>query len=126
MKTSNNNKLGKFFRTAAFVALVLIVTVAKLSATPLKSDSLKTEAEVSTEEAAMIEDLLMALEEMEEWENFESPNAATVEVYNNNDELLFTGTQEEWDAQQAPQVTSIKRKAELLFEMEGNSIYKVF
>ena len=126
MKTSNNNKLGKFFRTAAFVALVLIVTVAKLSATPLKSDSLKTEAEVSTEEAAMIEDLLMALEEMEEWENFESSNAATVEVYNNNDELLFTGTQEEWDVQQTPQVTSIKRKAELLFEMEGNSIYKVF
>ena len=74
----------------------------------------------------MVEELLEALEQFDEMENIANAEAATVEVYNNNDELVFTGTSEEWNAEQAPEVISIKRKAELLFEMNGNSIYKVF
>ena len=126
MKTSIHNNWKKVFKTTAVFAIAMMVSVANLSATETEGDSLKTKEEISKEEVAMVEELLEVLEQFDEMENIANAEAATVEVYNNNDELVFTGTSEEWNAEQAPEVISIKRKAELLFEMNGNSIYKVF
>ena len=123
MKKSNNNNWKQFLRTAAFVALVMFITAMKLSATENKGDSLKAGKEVSKEEVVMIEDLLNSLEEVDELIDMTEVEVPAVEVYNGQDELLFSGTQAEWDA---ANLISMKRKAELLFQLDGTSIYKVF
>ena len=125
MKKSNNN-FKQIFRTVTFAVLVMLVAVIKLSATENNGDSLKAKKEVSKEETMMIQDLLIALEEIDELDNSLPETAPTVEVYGANDELLFSGTQANWDAQNTTAQIALKRKAELLFEVDGTSIYKVF
>lgn len=126
MKKSNNNTWTQTLRTAAFIAFAMLITTVKLSASENNNDSLKAEKKVSKAEVMMIEDLLEALEEMDAMENIDSAAIPAVEVYGSNDELLFSGTQAQWETQQATDMIAAKRKAELLFELDGTSVYKVF
>ncbi|MEL7148064.1 MAG: hypothetical protein AAFO69_16940, partial [Bacteroidota bacterium] len=125
MKKSNNNNWKQTVRTATFVALMVLVATFKLSATVNTNDSLKAKKEVSKEEVMMIEDLLEALEEIDALDNIEDESISTVQVYGDNDQLIFTGTQQDWDTQKSAEMITVKRNAELLFEVDGNSIYKV-
>ena len=124
MKNSNNNhNWNQTLRTLTFIALVMLIAVVKLSAAESNVDTLKAKKEVSKEEAVMIEDLLKSLEDTDE---FFAESVPTVEVYNARDELVFTGTQQSWETQKAAEIASLKIKAELLFELEGTSVYKIF
>lgn len=125
-KSNNNNNWKQTLKTVTFIALVMLVTVVKLSASENKADTLKAKKEVSKEEVIMIEDLLAALEEMDEMEDIAAETVPSIEVYNSNDELVFSGTQEAWNAQNTAELIAAKRKAELLFQLDGTSIYKVF
>ena len=125
MKKSNNNNWKQILKTATFVALVMLVTLVKLSATE-NAETLKAKEEVSKEEVVIIEDLLNALEEIDEMEGIGIEAVPSVEFYNCNDELIFSGIQESWNAQNTADIIAVKRKAELLFELDRTSIYKVF
>ena len=126
MKTLNNKTAKQFLKSAGAMALALCITTGSAFATVNGNDSVKTKKEVSTEESMMIDDLLAEFEKAEELDKmFESGNIS-FEVYDNNDQLIFSGNQKQWDDLNNKKLISVKRKAEFLFETDGTSIYKVF
>jgi len=129
MKTLTNNT-KQIFKSTAALALALCITVGSAFATPKTTDSVKVKKEVSTEEAAMITDLLAELEKADEMEMMLSEslgsNKVTFEIYDSADKLVFTGTQKQWDDQTNKDLIEMKRKAEFLMDANGTNIYKVF
>ena len=65
------------------------------------------------------------LSELEE-EIISENTMPNVEVYDANDQLIYTGSQMQWEEGQNKATTAIKRKAELLFELGSTTVYKVF
>lgn len=123
MKTLTNNT-NQFLKSAATLALALCLTMG--SAFAGANDSITVKKEVSAEEAAMIDDLLAEMEKAEDIENMFKTNTVTFEVYNNSDQLVFTGTQAQWDDKNNQDLISMKRKADFLMDIEGTNIYKIF
>ena len=128
MKTLTNNTQQILKSTAAF-ALAFCITIGSAFATTSGDDSSKIKKEVSVEEAAMINELLAEMEKAEELdfmiENFQT-NKVTFEIYNNADQLIFSGTQKQWDDKTDKDLIEMKRKAEFLMDTDGTNIYKVF
>ena len=126
MKTQTNNT-KQILKSTAAMALAFCITIGSAFATPGSNDSVKTKKEVSKEEAAMIVDLLAEMEKAEEAEQlFSEINKVTFEIYDNNDQLIFTGTQKQWDDKTNKDLIAMKRKAEFLMDADGTNIYKVF
>ncbi|MEL6558319.1 MAG: hypothetical protein AAFQ94_09055, partial [Bacteroidota bacterium] len=57
---------------------------------------------------------------------FADINKVTFKIYDSNDQLIFTGSQEQWDDKTNKDLISMKRKAEFLMDADGTNIYKVF
>lgn len=61
---------------------------------------------------------------------FEDESAKTETIrckaYDMNDELIYDGSQEEWNKSEDLQLKEIKRKADFIFLTENTKIYKVF
>ena len=126
MKTLTNNT-NQILKSAAALALALFITTGSAFAAPNGNDSSKTKKEVSTEEAAMIDDLLAEMEKAEDLDKmFQTEKEISFEIYNNADQLIFTGTQKQWDDKTNNDLISLKRKAEFLMDADGTNIYKVF
>lgn len=126
MNTQNNNT-KQIVKSTAAMALAFCIAIGSAFAAPNGNDSVKTKKEVSKEEATMIVDLLAEMEKAEAAENlFSEINKETFEIYNSNDQLIFTGTQKQWDDQTNKDLIAMKRKAEFLMDTDGTSIYKVF
>ena len=126
MKTLTQNT-QQILKSTAALALALFITAGSAFAAPNGNDSSKTKKEVSTEEAAMIDDQLAEMEKAEDLETmFQTEKEVTFEIYNNADQLIFTGTQKQWDDKTNNDLISLKRKAEFLMDADGTNIYKVF
>ena len=124
MNTYNNIK--SIVKTAVTFALAFCITATSAIAGIDKGDSVKVDNKAATEEAIIIEDLWAEFEKEEAADQLIEASEVTFEVYNQNNQLVFTGTQAEWDNDQDTEVVTLKRKAEFLFETDGTSIYKVF
>ena len=124
MKTYNNTK--NIIKSASIFALAFCITVASAFAGTNNGDSLKVDSKANTEEALVIEDILAEFEKAAEMDELIEISEVSFEVYDQNDQLVFSGTQTQWDDEQNTPVVSLKRKAEFLFETEGTNVYKVF
>ena len=126
MKTQNNNT-RQILKSTAAMALAFCIAIGSAFAGPDNSDSVKNKNEVSKEEAAIIVDLLAEMEAADAEEKlFADINKVTFKIYDSNDQLIFTGSQEQWDDKTNKDLISMKRKAEFLMDAEGTNIYKVF
>ncbi len=125
MKTLTNNT-NQILKSAGTLALALSITIGSAFAGTNGNDSITKEKEVSTEEAAMIDDLLAEMEKAEDLAKMFETNTVTFEIYNSTDQLIFTGTQKQWDDKTNQDLISMKRKAEFLMDADGTNIYKVF
>lgn len=129
MKTLTNNTT-QILKSTAALAMAFCITVGAAFANPDHKDSIKNKKEVSTEEAAMIDDLLAEFEKAEELDQLLSDvvetNQPTFEIYDAADQLIFTGTQKQWDNKANKDLIEMKRKAEFLMDANGTNIYKVF
>ena len=126
MKTQNNNT-KQILKSTAAMALAFCIAIGSAFAGPGNSDSLKNKIDVSKEEAAIIVDLLAEMEAADAEEKlFADLNKATFKIYDNNDQLIFTGTQKQWDDKTNKDLIAMKRKAEFLMDADGTNIYKVF
>jgi len=126
MKTTTTNNAKQLLKSASAIALALCITAGSAFAGVNDNDSSKSKKEVSTEETIMIDDLLMELEKAEEQASMFETKTTSFEVYDGKDQLVFTGTQKQWNDKNNKELISLKRKAEFLFETDGTSIYKVF
>lgn len=124
MKTYNNTK--NIIKTAGAFALAFCLTFTSVFAGTGTGDSTKATTKVSKEEAVVIEDILAEFEKAAEMDQLIEISEVTFEVYNQNDQLVFSGSQTQWEDEQNTDVVALKRKAEFLFEMEGANVYKVF
>lgn len=125
MKTQNNTT--KFAGSFLALAFTLVLSVAAVAATDNgnKDPKAKKEDKVSKVDSLHIQEMLFELSELED-ESLSFNTPSSVEVYDINDQLIFSGTKAEWENTQNPATTILKRKAELLFELEGSRVYKVF
>ncbi|MGB3466322.1 MAG: hypothetical protein WBA74_13675 [Cyclobacteriaceae bacterium] len=124
MKTQNTNNTTQILKSFGMLALIVMIAIG--SAFAGNGDSVKAKKNVSTEEAAMIDDLLAEMEEDITISQLLADNDTTFEIYDVNDELLFKGNDKQWNSQTNEDLITMKRKAEFLMENEGTSIYKIF
>ncbi len=131
MKTQANIIITRIAKVAMVASLVLLVVLGA-NANPLSNNGEgnkeKNKTEISTEDSLMIEELLMDLDEMDA-ELFELEVLQVdqeIEVYDVNDQLIFSGSNEEWENISNPELITLKRKADFLFESGNTEVYKVF
>ncbi|MEL7145145.1 MAG: hypothetical protein AAFO69_02155 [Bacteroidota bacterium] len=124
MKTYNNTK--NIIKTTSTFAIAFCLTIASVFAGTTHGDSVKIDSKVNKEEAVVIEDILAEFEKAAEMEQLIEIAEETFEIYDQNDQLVFSGSKAQWEDEQNTNVTALKRKAEFLFEMEGANVYKVF
>lgn len=105
--------------------MVLCFTVSSVFAAMNDKDSLKTKTVLSHEETVIIEDILAEFEKDAEIDQLIDDSEITVEVYDQNDQLVFSGSQYQWEEEENTDLAPLKRKAEFLFETEGASVYKI-
>ena len=126
MKTQNINTKHVLKSTTA-MALAFCIAIGSAFAGPTETDSAKAEEKVSAAEAAIIVDLLAEMEAADAEEKlFAAIHKTTFEIYDSNDQLIFTGTQKQWDDKTNKDLIAMKRKAEFLMDADGTNIYKVF
>ena len=123
MNTYNNTM--KIIAFTGSLAMVLCFTVSSVFAAMNDKDSLKTKTVLSHEETVIIEDILAEFEKDAEIDQLIDDSEITVEVYDQNDQLVFSGSQYQWEEEENTDLAPLKRKAEFLFETEGASVYKI-
>ena len=124
MKTYNNTK--NILKTAGTFAIAFCLTISSVFAGTTNGDSTKASTKVSKEEAVVIEDILAEFDKAAEMDQLIDISEVRFEVYDQNNQLVFSGSEAQWEDEQNTTVVALKRKTEFLFEMEGANVYKVF
>ncbi len=75
----------------------------------------------------------MLLEELSNLYNAQSEEIAELEldvpayeIYDADDNLIFSGTAAQWENETNVELSKMKRKSDFLFESNGTQVYKVF
>lgn len=130
MKTQARNLITTIAKIAMAASLVLFVILganANSLSNNGKGNKDKNKSE-TIEDSIMVEDILVELEEMD-LDIFELDVlqvSQEIEVYNNLDQLVFSGSTQEWENTQNPEIIGLKRKADFLLESGNTKVYKVF
>jgi hypothetical protein len=130
MKTQAKNLITTIAKIAMAASLVLFVILganANTLSNNGKGNKDKNKSE-TIEDSLMVEDILVELEEMD-LDIFELDVlqvSQEIEVYNNLDQLVFSGSTQEWENTQNPEIIRLKRKADFLLESGNTKVYKVF
>ena len=126
MKTQTQNNNSGFLKSAFMILAFTIITAGNCIALNGhdEKDSKKETIE-SVENAEMIDELLKTLE-AEEFDFSTTDQENSFQIFDKNDEVLFSGSEKEWKNQNHKELVIMKRKAEFLFETNGTKIYKVF
>lgn len=130
MKTQAKNLITTIAKIAMAASLVLFVILganANTLSNNGKGNNDKNKSE-TIEDSLMVEDILVELEEMD-LDIFELDVlqvSQEIEVYNNLDQLIFSGSTQEWENTQNPEIIGLKRKADFLLESGNTKVYKVF
>ncbi len=130
MKTQARNLITTIAKIAMAASLVLFVILganANSLSNNGKGNKDKNKSE-TIEDSLMVEDILVELEEMD-LDIFELDVlqvSQEIEVYNNLDQLIFSGSTQEWENTQNPEIIRLKRKADFLLESGNTKVYKVF
>ena len=119
MKTQNNNKKSFIIGLAAFA----LIGFTHFSALADPEKKLKESVDSTTIEEALIDledvDVMISDFETMDLEQF-------VEIYNDQDQLVFSGSIIEYENMDTPEGIQLKRKADFLFESGNTKVYKVF
>ncbi|MCR9251244.1 MAG: hypothetical protein NXI20_12515 [bacterium] len=130
MKTQAKNLITTIAKIAMAASLVLFVILganANSLSNNGKGNKDKNKSE-TIEDSLMVEDILVELEEMD-LDIFELDVlqvSQEIEVYNGLDQLVFSGSTQEWENTQNPEIIRLKRKADFLLESGNTKVYKVF
>ena len=135
MKTLNTQKTKGIKRTVFTLMLAAIVMAGSVSA--ISSHKRKS---VNISESELAEEALkeqrkneMLLEELSNLYNAQSEEIAELEldvpayeIYDADDNLIFSGTAAQWENETNVELSKMKRKSDFLFESNGTQVYKVF
>jgi len=126
MKTLTQNNSFRLFKGMVMLLLITFATTGNILANE-DGDGKSSENEKieSAESAEMIDELLETLE-AEELDFSLNANEDAFQVFDKNDEVLFSGSKTEWENKSNKNLIMMKRKAEFLFESNGTKVYKVF
>ena len=125
MKTQNNTT--KITGSLIALAMTFILSMSAVAAT----DDVRNKPEATNDgktskvDSLHMQELLSEMSVLDK-EEIVFPTSSAVDVYDANDQLIFSGTMAEWNNTENHSTTILKRKAELLFELEDASVYKVF
>jgi len=135
MKTLKTQKSKGTKRTIFSLMLAALVMAGSVSA--ISSSNRKSSASSNTE---MVEELIreqrknaQLIEELSNLYNSPSEELEEMdllfpayEIYDVDDNLIFSGTVEQWENDSNEKLSQMKRKSDFLFESNGTQIYKVF
>ncbi len=129
MKTfiQNNKKLIRYTVICSISALTALIGI-NVYATVKAENQIIADAKIEmSAEALMTQDLIQAIYEVPMDEQIaETLDENTVEVYDENDQIVFSGALGLWENNNHAETIALKRKAELLFTTDGTQVYKVF
>jgi len=116
-----NYKNSKNIFKSIFIVALLITTISTHSFASNGNDNKNKESKI---EESLITELLLELDDTDALQIQEE----TIEIFDANDQLIFSGTQQAFTSltKKDKKLLSFKRNAELLFEMDGSKIFKLF
>ncbi len=126
MKTltqNNNSKISKSLLT--FILITLLTVSNSFAFAHGNEKKADPESKETIENVEEFDELLASLE-IEEFEFSITDDSNAFQIIDENDKILFSGSEKEWKNQSNKKLVIMKRKAELLFESNGSKIYKVF
>lgn len=136
MKTLKTQKRKGIKRTVFSIALAAFITAGSVFAI---SNGNKRSSNFSETEMAqqVIKEQRRNAQLMEELGNLYSTNQGedlldmeietpAYEIYDADDNLIFSGTSDQWENENNNELSQMKRKSDFLFESNGTQIYKVF
>ncbi len=124
MNTQTQKNSSQLLKGIFTLLIISVITFGNALATNGEGKKEKENKE-AVAEAKMIDELLESLET----EAFEIPTVTAdnaFQVFDQNDNVLFSGTEKQWGDTNNKKLITLKRKAEFLFESNGSKIYKVF
>ena len=135
MKTLKTQKTKGIKRTVFTLMLAAIVMAGSVSA--ISSSKRKSSKDANTElaEESIREQRKNAqlIEELSNLYNSPSEELAEIdfvvpeyEIYDADDNLIFSGSADQWENESNEKLSQMKRKSDFLFETNGTNIYKVF
>ena len=126
MNTQTQNNGSQLLKGIFTLLIISVITFGNALATNGEDKKeTKKENKEALAEAKMIDELLESLEtEAFEISTVNAENA--FQVFDQNDNILFSGTEKQWKDANNKKLITLKRKAEFLFESNGSKIYKVF
>ncbi len=120
MKTQNNNNRKSFFTALAVIGLMTITSLSA-SAEPEKELNKSVDSVTISEILVELEDVDLSMADIETMASSQS-----IEIYNAQDQLVFSGTSQEYENMKNPADILLKRKADFLFESGNTKVYKIF
>ena len=126
MKNLTQN-ITKTLRSITSLALAMMIALGSAFASSPSDGESKGKKRLSAEDSVMVEELMADIHFEEELNVLASSEIVeSFKVYNSHDDVVFSGTQKQWDNQKNKSLVMLKRKAEFLFSSNGENIYKVF
>ena len=126
MKTQTQYNRSGLLKEILILVIITLITIGNSMAFNGNDEkNAKKENKESIENSEMIDELLETLE-VEEFEFNTQNQQNAFQIFDHNDNVLYSGSEKEWESKGNKKLITMKRKAEFLFESNGSKIYKVF